>query len=36
MARRFHFLFQNTRNGRPVSIRKNKSKFRRPENGFSA
>ena len=36
MARRFHFLFQNTRNGRPVASRKNKSKFRRPENGFSA
>ena len=36
MARRFHFLFQNTRNGRPVASRKNKSKFRSPENGFSA
>ena len=36
MARRFHFLFQNTRNGRPVASHKNKSKFRRPENGFSA
>ena len=36
MARRFHFLFQNTRNGRPVASRKNKSEFRCPENGFSA
>ena len=36
MARRFHFLFQNTRNGRPVASNKNKSKFRRPEKGFYA
>ena len=36
MARRFHFLFQNTRNGRPVASHKNKSEFRCPENGFSA